>query len=95
MGFPRTVLEVRSPKHISLGRHQGVGRGAFLLEAAGENVSLPFLPSRGFQCSLAHDFLPSSKILSCVLVATGLTLEGITLFFSLTNITFATSNNLE
>lgn len=34
------VLEIRSPKWVSLGKNQAVGRAVFLLEAVGGNLFL-------------------------------------------------------
>ena len=48
------VLELRSLNGSHWAKYQGVSRAMFLLEALGDNVSLPFLASGSLLLSLAH-----------------------------------------
>lgn len=57
-----TVLQVRSPKWVSLGYNQNIWQAAFLLEALGGSISLPFPAFRDCPHALDHQpLLPSSK----------------------------------
>lgn len=45
--YDLTVLEVQSPKWVSLSEYEDFGRAVFLPEAPGENLFLALFPASG------------------------------------------------